>query len=315
MLTYQLLNDASRLRNIFDSFFSDSDYDSRRREYPYIDLTENGNEIDTVEQLGTDDTITDLTESCANFIKKIEDSLTSDVDGDTKRSRISLAKSDLQSELDSIINMHYMFIDKWENIEEHKETELSEKKSILLKFAEIITGKKRKEQEQVDAQKEKEYQKTIDELTAKVKEFTDATAAEDAAKAQVEVDRLAADKLASEEAKKTEIKSFCDAKITEGKMTPAMRETDEPIMFTLAKTDVMALKSFQEKYTNVVVFLGEVKELNTQQTDNDTRPQVIKNAEKYAKSHPKEFTDLTPDQATSRALYLHSMGKIKFEGE
>jgi len=45
MLTYQLLNDASRLRNIFDSIFSDSDYDSRRREYPYIVLTENGNEI------------------------------------------------------------------------------------------------------------------------------------------------------------------------------------------------------------------------------------------------------------------------------
>ena len=45
MLTYQLLNDASRLRNIFDSFFSDSDYDSRRREYPYIALTENENEV------------------------------------------------------------------------------------------------------------------------------------------------------------------------------------------------------------------------------------------------------------------------------
>jgi HSP20 family protein len=45
MLTYQLLNDASRLRNIFDSFFSDSDFDARRREYPYISLTENGNEI------------------------------------------------------------------------------------------------------------------------------------------------------------------------------------------------------------------------------------------------------------------------------
>ncbi len=45
MLTYQLLNDSSRLRNIFDSFFSENDYDSRRREYPYIALTENENEI------------------------------------------------------------------------------------------------------------------------------------------------------------------------------------------------------------------------------------------------------------------------------
>jgi hypothetical protein len=44
MLSYQLLNDASRLRNIFDSFFSDSDYNAMRREYPFIELTENGNQ-------------------------------------------------------------------------------------------------------------------------------------------------------------------------------------------------------------------------------------------------------------------------------
>lgn len=260
-------------------------------------VTEGGNEIDTVEEVGTEDTVKDITESCANFIKKIEDNLNADLDEDTKRSRISLAIYDLQSELSTTMNMHYMFIDKLENIEEHKETELSEKKGILVKFAEIITGKKRKEQEQVDAQKEKEYQKTINELNVKVKEFTDAKAVEDVAKAQTEANRLAAVKTAQDEAKKTEIKSFCDTKITEGKMTPAMREKDEQIMITLTG-DV--LKSFQEKYINVIVPLGETKELNTQQEKPIT--DKLARAEKYVKDHPAEFADLNPKQALRKVL-------------
>jgi len=95
-------------------------------------------------------------------------------------------------------------------------------------------------------------------------------------------------------------------------MTPAMREVDEKIMLDLAKTTPEALKSFQQKYVAGIVPLGEVKDINTNQTI-DQRPQVFVSAEKYVKDHPKEFADITDaKQKVNRAVYLQSMGLIKF---
>ena len=57
-------------------------------------VSENGSVIDTVEKIGTEDTIKDLTESCATFISKITDALSNDIDEDTQKVRCFLSLSD-----------------------------------------------------------------------------------------------------------------------------------------------------------------------------------------------------------------------------
>ena len=277
------------------------------------EVTVNGDVIETVEEMGTEDTLNDLTESCATFISKVTDALASGTDYDTVKSRCSLACSDLSNEVYNTMNMHWMFQEKLENIEEHKEgeVELSEKKGILARIYQSIT--KRKESK-VDAQREQEYKTEIESLKGKLTQFEEKERLETEAKAMAETARLAAEKTAAEEAKKNEIKTFCETAIKENRMTPAMQETDEPIMFELSQTNVDALKSFQEKYKAPIVPVGEVKELNQNQII-DQRPQVFVNAEKYVKNHPSEFVGLSATDALNRAVYLHSMAKITFEDD
>lgn len=164
----------------------------------------------------------------------------------------------------------------------------------------------------MDAQKIQEFEAQIaalkgekTALETKVSEFTEKekTAAAEKAKA---------DALAADEALKTEIKTFCDTMVEKGKMTPAIREKDEPIMFTLGKTSPEALKAFQEKYTIQAVTLGEHPGVSST-TDGDTRSQVLKDAEKYVTGHQKEFSGMAKDRAIAHAVYLHAVGQIKFE--
>ena len=83
-------------------------------------------------------------------------------------------------------------------------------------------------------------------------------------------------------------------------------------MFTLGKSSPEALKAFQEKYTVQAVTLGEHAGAGSS-TDGDNRSQVLKSAEKYVIGHPKEFSGLAQEQAIARAVYLQSVGQIKFE--
>jgi hypothetical protein len=267
--------------------------------------------IDEVEKVGVEDTIKDLAESCATFISKIQDTLTSDIDEDTQKSRCNLAAYDLQSELQGCLDMHWTFQEKLENIEEHQEAEMSEKKSIkqvLIEMAQSFINK-RKETD-VDTNKEKEYQTRITELETKNAEFAEKERLANELETKKIADAKVAADLLAVEAKKTEVKTFCDETIKAGKMTPAMREIDEPIMFELSKTNIEALKSFQQKYNVPVVPLGETKIENQ---EDDKRPHIIQQADAYVKAHPKEFSGLSAETAISRALNLQGIGKIKFE--
>jgi hypothetical protein len=252
------------------------------------EVSVDGDVIDTVEELGEEDTINDLTESCARFISTVTDALESGADYDTVKSRCQLACSDHSNECYNTLNMHWMFTDKLENIEEHQETEMSEKKSILIQFKELFT--KRKESK-MDAQKEQEYQTKITELQSKVTAFEEAKTAAETAAAEVA-------KTAAKAAKVSEIKTFCETKIKEGKMTPAMQEKDEPIMVTLIDTPD-ALKSFQEKYTASVVPLGEVRDVNTQKLPVED---ILTRAEKYVKANPAEFKEMTLKEGIRKAI-------------
>jgi hypothetical protein len=113
-------------------------------------------------------------------------------------------------------------------------------------------------------------------------------------------------------------------------MTPAMRETNEPIMFEMARAglkvpgkdkdgkdvEVSALKVFQEQFAKEIVPLGE-QEFKEESQDNDTRPLVIKQAAAYVKLHKtdKEFAELSEADAINRAVYLHSMNSVKYKFE
>ncbi len=281
-----------------------------------------GEAIDAVEEIGTEDTLKDMTEACGTFLGKAEEALKSDTDDETRKTRINLAVMDLQIELQNCASMHFMFEDKLENIEEHAEgeasTELSEKKSLLTKlWARVHTTNQQRKEREMDALKEKEFTDKISSLEAQVKEFTEKERVANEAK-------LAADKAAVEAAAKAkddalvaEIKTFCEQAIKDNLMTPAIREKDEPIMLSLGKTSPEALKAFQQKYDKPVVPAGEA--LGTDpNTANDTRALVIQRAEKYVTAHKadKEFAGLSAADAVNRAVYLHDIKRsIKFEGE
>ena len=273
------------------------------------EVTVDGTAIDTAETLGTDDTLTDIEESCATFISKVQDALTGNIDAETQKSRCQLAASDLSNEIYSTLNMHWMFIDKLENIEEHQEAEMSEKrKSFKQKLIDFTANLINKQKEtDMDAKLIKEYQDRIDLLDAQVKEFQEKERVASEAKTTADTAAQEAEKVAAQTAKETEIKTFCETAIKENRMTPAMRERDEPIMFELSKTNIDALKSFQEKYVKSVVPLGEV-DLTVQKPED-----VTAKAKKYAAAHSKEkeFAGLDADKATSRAIYLYSTGVIK----
>jgi len=267
--------------------------------------------VDAIEEVSIEDTIKDLEESCATFISKIQESLTGDIDYETKKSRCQLAAYDLTTEIGNTLNMQWMFTEKLENIEEHQETEMSEKKSIknaIIELAQSIINKRK--DNNVDITKEKEYQDKIKVLETQNAEFAEKERTANEAKLQAE-------KTAAEELKRVEIKTFCDTAVTEARMTPAMRQSNEPIMFEMAKAnlkikrmekdkdgkdaevEVSALKVFQEQFAKPVVTLGkiDIPEEKPEQKDNK-----IARAEKYIKDHVKEFSELSHAQALRKAL-------------
>jgi hypothetical protein len=231
--------------------------------------------------------IKELSESCGRFIETME----------------KLDQDDPESIVDEVIEFQEEII-KTLNVDKSKTrwTEFTEKLKQLFKGKDT----------EVDAKLEVEYQEKIATQEVELKEFREQKRLAEEARVQAELIVAKDELIAKEGVLKGEIKNFCELKIKENKMTPADREKDEPIMFTLAKTNLDALKSFQEKYTKEIVPLDEV-DINKNQ-DNDMRPQVIKNAEKYAVDHKadKEFAGLEKDQATKRAMFLYSKGEIKF---
>jgi len=284
-----------------------------------VEFAEDG-AIEEVEEMGKEDTLKNMTEYCANFISKVEMALSADVDAETRKGRINLAAYDLQSELSSCVNEHFAFMNKMESVGEKKEDgkmEMSEKKGWLVRLAgrvhEVITQRKEVD---MDATKEKEYQEKISTLEIQVKEFAEKERLAKEAIATAEKATKDAAEKAKSNALTAEVKTFCETAVKEGRMTPAMVETDNPIMLNLAKVDPSALKSFQEKYAKPIVPIGTVSEIDQHGAD-DKRPQILQSAEKYAVAHraDKEFAGLTAANAISRAVYLHSIGQIKFEAE
>jgi hypothetical protein len=248
----------------------------------------------------------ELSEICGRFIESVEPLITDhNLDDEVVKEVI-----EFQEEITKVLSI-----------------KMPEKKTKWQEFADKIKSlfNNRKEIE-VEKQQEKEYQDKIALLE------TEKATLETQNKEFAEKERLAnearakADKDTAEATLKTEIKTFCDTAVTQNRMTPAMRETNEPIMFEMAKAglkvpgkdkdgkdiEVPALKVFQEQFAKEIVPLGETQLGNP---DNDARPQVIKNAEKYYVSHKgdKEFAGLDKEQGTNRVLFLHTQGKIKFE--
>lgn len=274
------------------------------------EVTEDGELIDQAEELGTEDTIKDLTEACASFISKVEDALDSDIDWETCKSRVQLAASDLSGEIYHCIGMYFTFIEKLGNIEEHQGAEMSEKKNWLIQFVQSITHK-RKESE-MDAQKEQEYKSKITELEGAIGTLTAKVTQFEEAKRQADETAILATANVAKETKKAEVKAFCETAMTEGRMTKAEREADEPRMFTLIDNPE-ALKSFQEgKYPKdrKAVPLGE-----TDLGGELPKPKgKLDLAADYVKAHAtdKEFAGLNTQEAVARAVYLEATAKIKF---
>lgn len=264
------------------------------------------NAVEEVEKLGKEDTKKTVTECLA----ELNESLMEMIDKDEKRDRMN---QEIWEHLDDVfqcLDLHKSFIEKLEAMEEKSEGESAEMSAPwwkkILEFARKVTAPPVVEQKPDTSALEAK----IAELEAKVKEFTDQAAA------KAETERLEAEaaqraqEQAAIDAKRAEVKEFCDTAIKENRMTPAMRETDEPIMFDLAQTNVEALKSFQQKYSKPIVPVGEVTAVNENKTD--TRMKIFKDAEGYIKLHPKEFAGLTPEQSVSKVLFEHSTGKIQF---
>lgn len=283
-------------------------------EFAEMDTQVESEPLDVAEEMGTEDTLSDLAEACANCMKKIEDALSSDADYETQKSRCQLALSDCTNEMYSAMNMHWMFVEKLENVEEHNEAEMSEKKNWLVELYERIT--KRKDQD-MDAKKEKEYQDEIGTLKAKVTAFEEE-------KTKAEEEKAKAAEEAKDNTLKSKIATFCDQAIKDGKMTVAMRadvkddkgnitkKGDETVMFELGKISAESLKSFQEKYTVQVVPTGVTSGLDPK-NEPEKKTDIFSKAKEYAAAHKsdKEFAGLNAEDAVSRAIWLNKMDRIK----
>jgi len=266
--------------------------------------------VDKVSKAAVVDTFESITECVAEFLKNIESEFSSGKDQKVIQELAYQHFWKMQDEVMQEIGLHGKFMEKMHEI---METEEYSTKSGWNEFKESVKSlfTKRKESE-VDKKKEQEYQETIQRLETELKEFKDkefAKAEEEriASEAKVKADAEKADNDLKEE-----IKTFCETAVKENRMTPAMRETDEPIMFDLAKADTKALKSFQEKYKVGVVPVGIVTKIDEEGVA-DLRPEIQKQAEKYIKSNPKQFDGLNKTDAMNRAIFLQEKGEIKFE--
>ena len=290
-------------------------------------VSENGSVIDTVEKIGTEDTIKDLTESCATFISKITDALSNDIDEDTQKVRCFLSLSDLQSEMYDCISGHFDFTDKLENIEEHKEAEMSEKKNKLLEFAKsLFTNNNRKESIDMEKEQEEKYQKQISDLTAQVKEFSDEKTAADLKAKQAE-------EIATDEKLLVQVKEFCVKEKLTTKLHQDMHIQD--ILFAVARSnstvefagkdkdgkDVMvktpvldilknALKSFHITTPPEGELAAEFAE-DTKKADTEAVSEYMKKVDAYIAKHPTEFANMTTVQARAEVIVKSDDHKIK----
>jgi len=265
-----------------------------------------GTDVSLVEQAGTEDTYANIAESFAMCLAKIEAALKSDSDDETKGQRMYLALSDCYSEISEEIGQHLAFVKKLDSAED--KGEYSEIKGKLVELAQkIFKSKNRKEQEEMDAQKQKEYEDKIAALNAQVKEFAEAKEKADKEKADAEA-KAADDKI------RAEVKEFCekeklntkkaeDAKVQDvlyaaAKVSPEFYESTKTAILAFAKTEAVPTGISPE-------FGKDVKP--------DGRPEVFKNAEKYVADHPKEFAELkSAQEKINRAVSLRAQGKIRF---
>lgn len=268
-----------------------------------------------------DDTFKTISQACGRFLEDVEEMLESEVEHE----RLVQEVWELQADIISALGIHEAFMRKIESIEE--EGEFADKRPGWKEFVAKVKGLFTKHKEAVvDKQKEQQYLTKIQELETKVKEYAeeaemlDQMVEEEKKKEEEEKVKVEEEKKKAEEEAKVveaqqveEVKQMCEKFIAENRMTPAMREKDEIVMLTLIKKDKDAFKSFCEKYSGTVVPLGIEPALIGKEKPNDNRPLVIRQADEYCKAHPKEFAGLTSDQAISRAMWLHSQAKIKFE--
>ena len=269
--------------------------------------------IDEIEKIGTDDTQKDMAECCANFLKKIDAAFSGDVDEETQKSRIQLAVGDLNCELISACEMHFMFIDKLENIEEHKE-EMAEKKGKLLEFAKQLFSK-RKEQSNMDETERKEFTGKIAAQEIQLKEFAEQKRLADEQKA-------ADEKKAKDEKLLADVKKFCVDNKLDTKLHKELKI--EEILFVAAKandTIEFSQDGKTEKKSLLVVLQDAIKAMHVPKpTEGEMSKEFADKTEKnldfmqkidaYIELHPKEFSG-TAEQKRARAITLHTNSQIK----
>jgi hypothetical protein len=276
--------------------------------------------IDAAEEMGTEDTIKDMTESCMTFLAKVEENLNGDIDEDTKKIRIGLAIFDLSAELNDCMCLHFNFIDKLENIEEHNESEYSEKQSWKTMFTEMLnTFTKKRKENIVDTAKEKEYQDKILALETQVKTFSEKTEKEkaDADALKVEV----SDKLL-----RAEIKTFCETNKLNTNKHKEMKL--EEILFATAKANqtvefsdkdgkkeqkplLVVLQDTLKTFQLASPRLGETDFSQSLTVEKGTNAR-LKAAEDYVKTHPTEFSEGNEKQKIAKALQMESNQQIHF---
>lgn len=271
-------------------------------------------DLDPVESAGTEDTYANIQESFAMCLAKIEAALKSDAEYSVKQTRMSHALSDCYNEIWEEIGEHFAFIKKIEDMEEKSEAEYSEHKSRLVQLAEkIFNRNKRKEQQIMDAQKEKEYTDKIAAQDAELKEFREAKVRSDAEKAEAEKAAKEAKAKAADERLKGEINEFCERNKLNTKKAEDLKVKD-----TLYQAAKVSPEFYEQTKTTLLEFAkatvtpGISTEFNAE-AETDVRPERIKAAEKYAKAHPKEFADCGTEQdKINRAIFLEAQGKIRF---
>jgi hypothetical protein len=298
-------------------------------EFAEIPAQVSGIDTDAIERAGYQDTYENISEAFATALAKIQEAIGSEAEDDVKQSRMYLAVSDCYTEIQSEIDQLFTFLEKVEDLEEKSESEMSEHKGRLIELAQkIFKTKQRKEQESMDAAREKEYTQKIAELEAENKEFAEAKAKADAdAKALADkaaLDLKAAEEKVADDKLKSEIKDFCEKNKLNTKKMDDLHLQD--VMFATAKANQTLefgdkkqtlLESLQAIAVNIApgVQPGDMNKEFAVEKDDDTRPEVIKRAEKYVKDHPKEFAGKAPAEALSWALTQHGNRAIKFAGE
>lgn len=248
--------------------------------------------LEAIEEAGNENTKTSIAEILAQFTTEIETA----IDNDAEQSILFQKVYDMTNELSSELQLHSAFGEKLGQIEDCNEhSQPSFWQEFAKRFKSIITNNKQKESDMTPEQ-EKELKDLREKNTAletQVKEFS-------TAKAKTEAET-------KEAAIKKEVVEFCEAKIKDGKMTPAIRQVDEPIMIELSKASPDALKSFREKYTVPIVPLG-----TETQVDKQSNPQksVVELAKAYVEKHHSEFSKVSDAEAVSFVIQQHVNGSI-----